>query len=391
MKIADVDCFVCRAPLRKPIWSIQPWREGYMRVAHFIESVIVKISSSDGLEGYGQAVGVRFHGPDILFIGSECEKLVDEIVSPKIKGESYFDNEVLWRRLHGALKDKAYGRTVLSAVDVALWDLKGKALGVPVYRLLGGAYRKKIRLYASKVPGIANINDDEEINVLAERLKNLREEGYTSFKIGGGLGVEADVESVRVARETVGAECKIMLDTACVYSFKDALRLGRSLQDLDVKWFETPSPAYDMESYVKLSRELDVKIATDAHPEPGQICRLLSRGGVDVVLSDVTAGGGITVSKRIVELTDLYNVEFSTHVGWHVSAVGYAASAHLSASAPNLNFQEGRIHFRDNPLGNPILKTPLKIEDGYLYVPDGAGLGIEVDEEALMKYRIESA
>ncbi len=386
MKIIGVDAFVCRASLEKPMWSLQPWRGGQMRIADFIESVIIKISSSDGLEGYGQAVGVRFQGPRILSIGSECKNLVDKIVSSEITGETYYDNEVLWRKLHRALRDKALGRTVLAGVDVALWDLKGKALGLPLYRLLGGGYREKIRLYASKVPGITSVDDEEEINTLVERLKNLRSEGYTSFKLGGGLGVEADIHSVKIARETLGTDCEIMLDTGCVYDLDDALRLGRSLQDLGVEWFETPLPPNDIDGYVELSRKLDVKIATDAHPEPSQVLKLLSRGGIDVVLSDVTSGGGITVSRRVAGLTELYDVEFSTHAGWHISAIGYAASAHLSASVPNLNLQEGRIHFADNPLGNPILKAPLKIENGYLRVPDGPGIGVEVNEEALLQY-----
>jgi len=387
MKIIDVDAFVCRARLKKPMWSLQPWREGQIRIAEFIESVIIKISSSDGFEGYGQSVGVQFQGSRILSAGSECKRLVDEIVSPEIRGETYYDNEVLWRKLHKILKNKTYGRTVLAGVDVALWDLKGKALGLPVYRLLGGGYRKNIRLYASKVPGITDINDEEEITTLVERLKSLRNEGFTSFKLGGGLGVEVDIHSVKVARETVGTNCKIMLDAGCVYDLNDALKLGKSLQDLGVEWFEAPLPPNEIHDYVKLSRKLDVKIATDVHPEPSQILKLLSRGGIDVVLSDVTSGGGITVSKRIAELTDLYNVDFSTHTGWHISAIGYAASAHLSASVPNLNFQEGRIHFADNPLGNPILKVPLKIENGYLQVPRGSGLGVEVNEEALLLHK----
>jgi len=389
MKIVKVDAFVCRSKLKKPMWSLQPWREGRPRVADFIESVIVKISSSDGLAGYGQTVGVRFQDSRIRSIGAECKRLVEKIVYPKIKGEKYYNNEVIWRMLHEALKDEPYGRTVLSGVDTALWDLKGKALGLPVYALLGGNYRKAVRLYASKVPGITDVDNDEEINTLVERLKHLVKEGYTSFKLGGGLGIEADKRTVEIARETVGANCKIMLDTGCVYGLKEAFELGKHLQDLGVEWFETPLPPGDIDGYAELARNLDVKIATDAHPEPSQILNLLRKDGIDVVLSDVTAGGGITVSKKIADLTELFNVEFSTHAGWHISAIGYAASAHLSSSVPHLNFQEGRIHFADNPLGNPILKEPLRVENGCLWVPEGDGLGIEVDEDSLLQYVVE--
>jgi len=368
------------------MWSLQPSSTGGPRIAKFIESVIIKISSSDGFIGYGQTVGVRFRGSEIFSIGATCKKLVEKIVQPQIRGKNYYGNEVIWRSLWKALREEPYGRAVIAGVDVALWDLKGKSLGLPICALLGGAYRRAVRLYASKVPGLTDVNDDEETDLLIERLRSLKKEGYTAFKLGGGLGVETDIRSVEVARETVGAECKIMFDTGCIYDFEDALKLGKHLQDLNVEWFETPLPPSEMDGYAKLARTLNVKIATDAHPDPDQVLRLLKKGGADVVLSDVTAGGGITASKKIAEITDLFNVEFSTHAGWHISALGYAASAHLSASVPNLNFQEGRIHFKENPLGNPILKEPLKIENGYLMVPEGAGLGVEVNENALSQY-----
>jgi len=386
MKIINIEAFVCRSQLKRPMWSLQPWRGGLPRIADFIESVIIKVSSSDGLVGYGQTVGVRFQGPKILSIGAECKRLVEKIVSPNLRRETLYVNAVVWRQLWKDLKSKTYGRAVLAGVDVALWDLKGKALGLPLYALLGGAYRKTVRLYASKVPGLKNINDEKETSLLVERLRLLMKQGYTAFKLGGGLGVESDIRSVEVARETVGSKCKIMFDAGCVYDLKEAFKLGKHLQDLDVEWFETPLPPNKMEGYAELAHKLDIKIATDAHPDPSQVLSLLTEDGIDVVLSDVTSGGGITVSKRIATMTELFNVEFSVHAGWHISAIGYAASAHLSASAPNLNFQEGRIHFEDNPLGNSMLKEPLKVENGYLRVPEDAGLGIEIDEEALLRY-----
>jgi len=387
MKIVNVEAFVCKSQLKKQMWSLQPWHGGLPRIADFIESVIIKVSSSDGLVGYGQTIGVRFQGPKILSIGDECKRLVEKIVYPKIREEKYYENEVIWRKLWKALREETYGRTVLAGVDVALWDLKGKASGLPLYALLGGAYRKTVRLYASKVPGLKNIDEEEETSLLIERLRLLMNKGYRAFKLGGGFGVEADIRSVEVARETVGSKCKIMFDAGCVYDLKDAFKLGKRLQDLDVEWFEAPLPPNEMKGYAELAHNLDVKIATDVHPDQNQILSLLIKGGVDVVLSDVTAGGGVTVSRKIADMTELFNVEFSVHAGWHMSAIGYAASAHLSASVSNLNFQEGRIHFDDNPLGNPILKEPLKVENGYLQVPEGAGLGVEIDEESLLRYR----
>ena len=179
-----------------------------------------------------------------------------------------------------------------------------------------------------------------------------------------------------------------MLDAGCAYNLDEAFKLGEQLQDLNVEWFEAPLPPGEIDGYVKLAEGLEVKIATDVHPEPAQVINLLSKGGVDVVLTDVTTGGGITASGKIVELTDLYNVECSTHQGWHTTAIGYAASAQLSAVAPTFSFQEGRIHYGDNPFGNPILEQPLTVERGILRVPEGSGLGVELKEEAITQYEV---
>lgn len=386
MRVSEVEAFLCRAVFREPIWSLQPWRDGRYRWADRLEFVLVRVTSSDGLVGYGEARGVRFKGPEIVSVGEECKRLVEKVVAPELVGRDPLDSGVLWGDMRRKVDGEIYGNLALSGVDVALWDLKGKALDVPVYTLLGGKYRSRVRLYASKVPGIIDPKSEDEAETLAKRLNELLKEGYTAFKLGGGLGLEADLRSVEIARETVGEDCKIMLDAGCAYGFEEAVRLGKKLQKFGVEWFEAPLRPSDLDGYVRLASELDLKVATDVHPKPRQVAELLSRGKVDVFLSDVTSSGGITASKMIADLTGLRDVEFSTHAGWHITGVGYAASVHLSAAVPNLNFQEGRIHYDANPFGNAILAKPLRVKDGFLQVPEGAGLGIEVDEKKVLRY-----
>ena len=389
MRIVDFEAFVCRSPLKRVMWSLQPSSCGFPRTADFIEAVIVRLSSSNGLVGYGQTIGVCFKGSRILPVGEKCKRLLEDIVRPKILGMKLYRNVVLWMKLRDILSVEAYGKYALACVDIALWDLKGKSLGLPLYDLLGGAYRKTVRLYASKIPGVTDVENDEEIDLFCRRLRLLKEEGYGAFKIGGGLGVDADAYSVELAREILGSECAIMLDAGCAYDRDDAYRLGKRLEDFDVEWFEAPLKPEDIAGYVELARNLDIKIATDVHSDPRQIIELLREDGIDVILGDVTSDGGITQVKRISEMADLFNVDFSVHTGWHISSIGYAASAHVASSIPNLNFQEGRAQFNDNPLGNPILKRPLKIENGSIIVPEGPGLGIEINEEALNRYVVD--
>ena len=386
MKIVDFETFVCKAPLKRVMWSLQPWSGGLHRTANFIETVIVKLSTSNGLVGYGQTVGVCFKESRILSAGEICKRLLEYIVRPKVVGMRLYDNIVLWREIRNALSGEVYGNRALACVDIALWDLKGKSLGLPLYDLLGGAYRKTVRLYASKIPGVTDVKDEKEIDLFTKRLRLFRERGYRAFKIGGGLGIYADAYSVELAREILGPECTIMLDAGCAYDRDEAYRLGKRLQDFDVEWFEAPLKPEDIAGYVELAQNLDVKIATDVHSDHRQIIELLRENGIDVILGDVTSDEGITQVKRMSEIADLFNADFSVHTGWHISSIGYAASAHVASSIPNLNFQEGRAQFDDNPLGNPILKRPLKIENGNIIVPEGPGLGIEVNEEALKMY-----
>ncbi|MFB0503747.1 MAG: hypothetical protein ACETWE_07935, partial [Candidatus Bathyarchaeia archaeon] len=200
MKIVSVDAIVCRASLENPMWSLQPWRGGQYRLADFVECTFVRVASSDGLVGYGETPGVRFSGPRVTSTGAHCKRLIEQVIAPRIVGEDPLDNSVLWRRLRQALRSETYSRSSLSAVDVALWDLKGKTLDLPIYRLLGGGYRKEIELYASKVPGIMNFDSDKEEEVLADRLSKSSREGYSAFKLGGGLGLETDTRSVEIAR-----------------------------------------------------------------------------------------------------------------------------------------------------------------------------------------------
>ena len=339
--------------------------------SNFIEAVIVRLSSSNGLVGYGQTVGVCFKGSRILPIGERCKRLLEDIVQPKILGMKLYGNVVLWRKLRDVLSGEAYGKHALASVDIALWDLKGKSLGLPLYALLGGAYRKAVRLYASKIPSVTDVKNEEETDLLIRRLRLPKEEGYRAFKIGGGLGIDADAYSVELAREILGSECAIMLDAGCAYDRDEAYRLGKRLQDFDVEWFEAPLKPEDIAGYVELARNLDVKIATDVHSDPRQIIELLREDGIDVILGDVTSDEGITQVKRISEIADLFNVDFSVHTGWHISSIGYVASAHVALSIPNLNFQEGRVQFNYNPLGNSILKRLLKIENGSIILPEG--------------------
>jgi len=283
---------------------------------------------------------------------------LEYIVRPKVVGMRLYDNIVLWREIRNALSGEVYGNRALACVDIALWDLKGKSLGLPLYDLLGGAYRKTVRLYASKIPGVTDVKDEKEIDLFTKRLRLFRERGYRAFKIGGGLGIYADAYSVELAREILGPECTIMLDAGCAYDRDEAYRLGKRLQDFDVEWFEAPLKPEDIAGYVELAQNLDVKIATDVHSDHRQIIELLRENGIDVILGDVTSDEGITQVKRMSEIADLFNADFSVHTGWHISSIGYAASAHVASSIPNLNFQEGRVQFDDNPLGNPILKRP---------------------------------
>lgn len=375
MKITRIEAITLVAPFEKP------FRTGY----HTFDSgraTLVRITTDDGIQGVGECLAR--YSPTVW------SRLVEDVLAPLVVHQDPFDYEWLWDRMYSGLGSfSGHSRGILleaiSGIDIALWDIMGKATGKPVHKLLGGYKRTEIKAYASSV-GI-----DTPENMVREAAR-LVERGFTAIKVKLGLGVEKDQLILHAIRDAVGSEVELMVDTNCLYRYPEAARLARYLEQLNVTWFEEPVTTEDRAGYTKLRQNSIIPLAAGE----GEFTRygfreLLETNAVDIVQPDVARSGGITETKKITIVASLYNAGYSPHVG-NCGAICAAASVHLAASAPN--FVTYECSYYPHPLRDELVVEPVghaqDIRNGMLPVPNQPGLGVELDERVVQKYRVEA-
>jgi D-arabinonate dehydratase/D-galactarolactone cycloisomerase len=268
----------------------------------------------------------------------------------------------------------------MSGVDIALWDLSGRIHEVPIFQLLGGSFRSAVRVYASALPSLPIDASEDDFARLAEEARQVRQQGYSGLKIAVGKGLRGDIKSVRMVRDALGDEFLLYVDAAGAYDRAQARRLGRELEGLGISWFEMPIFPEDIDGYVELAKSLDIPIALDCLTSRYDASEFIRRGALDVVQPDVCRAGGITECRRIAELADTFGLAYAPHVSIG-SAIHVAATAQLACAMPNTLTSE--YWMGENPIGNSILRHPLIIKDGYLHIPAGPGLGIDLEENAI--------
>jgi len=396
MKITKVEAFALQAkPIdRQAYWGSRTWgQEAQTRAAEIsseyptplrrrfiysqtIDTCLVRITTDDGLVGYGEAKAPV--APQVT------KAIIDSLLSEIILGSDACDITVLWERMYAGMRVRGHQAgfylEAISGVDIALWDLAGKATGRPIYQLLGGQFRNPVRVYASGIPALSISADEEAFAALGQEAAGIRDLGYTGVKMALGRGIAGDLKSVRTVREILGQDFIIYADAAGVYDRAQALRLGKELEALGVGWFEMPIFPEDVDGYVELAKNLTIPIALDSLMSRYEAGEFLRRGGLDVVQPDVCRAGGITECRRIAELADAFGAAFAPHVSIG-SAIHFAASAHLATAMPNTITSEYWIG--DNPLGNALIEEPLRLENSYMHTPQNPGLGIDINERAL--------
>ena len=338
-----------------------------------VQSVLVEVTTDEGLVGYGEA-----HAPLAPTVASA---IIDGLLGPTLLGEDPRDVEVLWERMYATMRIRGHHTgfmlEAISGLDIALWDLYGQAVGLPVYQLLGGAYRQRVNAYASGVSGAS----PEE---LAEAARGYLEQGFTAMKMGTGrLGPAEGAAYVRAAAEAIGDRAHLLVDAQGGYDLHTALTYGRLLEELGVYWVEDPLPPEDIAGHRQLAAALDLAVATgEALCTRWGYRDWLATGAADIILPDICRAGGISECRKIVNLADVFNVPWAGHVSMG-TCVHIAATLHLAAATPNCLICECPTSFPRNPLGNVLLTEPLVVEGGQFLVPQGPGLGITFDREAL--------
>src|SRR3954463_1502822 len=348
------------------------------------DALLVKITTDAGITGWGEvdsaplAVKAVIEGPFSHTISTGLKHL--------LIGEDPFETERLWHTMYQRTiysGRRGIGLHAMSGIDIALWDIKGKALGLPIWKLLGGGFHKKLRCYASSLFGPT----PEETGNLARRY---RDQGFTAVKFGWdpmGRDAKTDVALVREARKGLGPDLDLMIDAGLVFDAKTAIQRARAFEEYNPFWFEEPLLPDDYEGYAKLSAASPLRIAAgERESERKSFLELMDVGRVDVVQVDLTRCGGFTEGMKIAALAADRGIPVVNH--GFTTYLNVAAALHYLASIPNtLGLLEFVVE-EGSPLRHHI-PEPIRARDGRVAVPEAPGLGIALNEEGIRKYRVE--
>jgi len=333
----------------------------------------VRIRTDSGLIGLGAA----YSHPDLVRI------IIEGNLRAHLIGEDPLQIEALWEKMYGLTR--WYGRkgaavSAIGGIDIALWDLRGKAQGQPVYRLLGGK-RGVAPAYAS------GLFWHDDVSALEREAARHRQRGFKRVKMRLGRSEAYDVAAVAAARRGVGADGDVMVDGSHRYTVDVAERMGRVLADHRVFWFEEPFPPEDLDAYVALRPRLTVPLAAGENEFGTQGFReILRAGAIDIAQPDACRTGGITESMRIARMAAEHGVRIAPHT-WS-DAVALIANAHVVAAIPHGVTVE--VDQTGNPSIDELLSEPLRIEDGLLHLPDRPGLGIELNQATVDRLAVPS-
>lgn len=345
---------------------------------------LVKVTTDDGIVGWGEG-----YGP------ANVIKAGVEFLKPLVVGKSPLDNEIIWHDMFRRSIDyarKGILLSALSAIDIALWDIKGKYLKQPISTLLGGRKREKVQVYATGLYFTHNAKDMQK--TLAEEAIMYKEQGYSALKMKVGLGIQTDVKNVTAVRNAIGPKMKLAVDSNHAYVLREALMLARAIEPLDIYWFEEPLAPDDYQGYLELKKRTTIPLAAgECEFLRTGFKMLLENRCVDYIQPETCTTGGITEAKKIADLAYTYNVEMTPH-NWG-TGIAIAANLHLTS---NIQYPPGRM-FENQPLlefdrspnrlREELITKPFVAKNGYLDVPDGDGLGIEINEEVLEYYALK--
>jgi len=379
MKITQVRAHVLRSALEQPFSFSQGWVSSR-------GATLVEVQTDDGITGWGEALCQGLQPPEI------AAAAINHALKHLVVGEDPLQPEVLWHRMYHYTRD--YGQKgavvgAISGIDIALWDICGKARNTPVAKLLGGAFRTKVQAYAT---GFYRIKGHGEAPRLAKEFETHCANGFRALKIKLGFGIEDDL-SVMAALRDLAKNREVMIDVNHAYSVTDAIRLGRELEAMGwrLRWYEEPVVQEDLDGYAEVRRALATPIAGGENEYTGfGFKQLLEKRAVDIAQPDICIAGGFTGCRHIVALAHAHGVQVNPHV-W-ASAVGQAASLQLIASIPVANHslfpKDILLEFdtSSHPFRNELTSDPLKQKNGWVEIAQKPGLGIEVNRQILEKY-----
>lgn len=356
------------------------------------DMTLVRVNTDEGVTGYGEAkAAVGSAG-----INAPVVAVVNEELRPLLVGQDPRDISGLWERMYNGVRNgyaikrgRAFpelGRrglriSAISGVDMALWDILGKTLGVPVYQLLGGRSRERVTGYASG--GWA-----DAAHIGEQLLNTIKPVGFSAVKMRVGAmdgEVETSIERVRAAREALGPSVRLMVDAHGTFDPRSARRFCRGVEDCNLSWFEEPTSADDMRGMAEVRAATDIPIAAGESLFTRFDFRdLIEARAVDILQPDPAIAGGITEVMRIAALASAHQLTLAPHL-WG-SALLFASGLHLAAAVPSCVTLEYSMGF--NPMLRELVQENFVINNGEVEIPDRPGLGFTVNEDFVERYAV---
>lgn len=360
---------------------------------------LVRVETDAGVTGIGET-----------FVGEESSDVASR-VGELLVGQNPLDIDRLMNHLEQLRTGTgAFGRSAFAGIEIALWDIKGKLFDLPVYELLGGKYRDRIRIYcdthAGESLGQAQKLDPRQVYTpesYARAAREVVDEGFTALKFDldvrthqtldtaarrlDNASIEHKVSLIDAVREEIGYDVDLGVDLHWNFTVETAIRLGKKLEPYDLAWMEDPVPPEKTDAHRRVTQAIDVPVLTGENVTTvAGFNELLQRDGVDIAAPDVNKTGGLGDLKRVAALCDLYGVPLAPH---NISSpVGTVAGAHVAAAIPN--FVALEFHARDVPwwgdLVDRVDSSAPVLEEGYVDLPEGPGLGIELNDDVVDRY-----
>ena len=361
--------------------------------------VLVRVRTEEGIQGVGECfVSDRF-GSGVV----AAKELIDRRLAQEVVGQDVLATQVIWERMYDACRSLYDRRGMMihsvSGIDMAVHDAAARTLDIPLFSLLGGSFRDRVKVYVSSI-----FVDSSDPSLAYSDVEDYLRKGYKALKFYGwddfGTEPSRDTEILRELRRRAGEGVDLMLDLGRPCSLAEAIKVARMIESsaADIYWWEEPlSTTDDADSMAQLTARTDLRIAAgEADLTAFAFRDLIGRRVVDLLQPDLSWVGGLTEGRRIAEMARLANIPVVPH-NWG-TAVNFAASIHLVASMPQGFLCEYPISRRDwgqggvdrpSPMMTKLARNPVVVEDGFAIVPTGPGLGIELDEEAVTEYTIE--
>ena len=372
MKLKDLKIFVVGTP--PPGWGGRYW-------------IFVKVTTDDGIVGYGEVYASSV-GPDAM------RSVIEDVFNRHMLGENPENIELMFRRAYSSGFTQRPDLTVMGAfsgLEIACWDILGKALDRPVYALIGGLMNKRIRSYTYLYPLPHHDIKDFWLSpeMAAESAIDLVNRGFTAVKFdpagpytmrGGHMPAMSDIKLsinfCRAIREAVGDNADILFGTHGQFTTAGAIRLGKAIEPYSPMWFEEPIPPDNLSEFSKVQSAVGIPIATgERFTTKMEFAEVLKSGGVSIIQPALGRAGGIWEMKKAAAIAEVFNAQVAPHL--YAGPIEWAANIQLAASIPNLLIAETI----ETPFHTSLINGKIKVEDGYIHVSDEAGLGIEVNEK----------